>query len=458
MKPISWRKAPISLLLFLFLFLPGSLRLAAQESRAAGSSVDTDLMDRDIDSLFGDPEPEAGPEEATAGGDGKDAGKEAGDGKAAVEAPFTGSILKDLVRRSGFALEGSFRFYTGFAPGWSETPWNWDETEEELTRPVLGGMSADLILDFQISEVFRVRNKFGFSYPALTLTVSEFFFDYNVKSRLFLRAGKFTPSWGRSSNYPFTDLLSRLPTGNAGGDPYVFKANLPIGVGGIEFISLTRRSFMEHYPNPTPSELAYGAKYNLALSWVDIDLGAFFLEAMPFRAIMSVKTTLPWDIEAYTEGLAAAPHETWDDLKLSANAGLARDFFGDLFTLNGEIFYNGEEGVGRFTPKTDLRDAKVVPFINGLNAAFNLVIRPPLLWDLRIFSQILYGIEEDTVQFVPGFSCKPLSNLEISLAVPMALGSREGTYYRNNVDTKDRPFAVVLLISLQGSQRFDYYR
>jgi hypothetical protein len=179
---------------------------------------------------------------------------------------------------------------------------------------------------------------------------------------------------------------------------------------------------------------------------------------MPFRATVSAKTTLPWDIEAYTEGLAAIPNESWDDLKFSANLGLARDFFGELFTLSGEIFYNGEEGVMWFSPKTDLRDARDVPFINGLNTAFNIVIRPRLFWDFRIFSQVLYGVKEDTVQFVPGFSCKPLSNLEFSLAVPMALGSQEGTYYRHNVDTKNRPFAVVLLVSLQGSQRFDYYR
>jgi hypothetical protein len=447
-------KKPFLLLCFLSL-LSVSFRLAAQETPAE-PAAGADLLGRDIDSLFDGTEPEAGPEDEAGAGEaeGKSAAK---DGKEGGDASFAGSILRDLVRRSGFALEGSFRFYSGFAPGWSETPWNWDETEEELTRPVLGGMSADLILDFQISEVFRVRSSFGFSYPALALGVTEFFFDYSLKDRLFLRGGKFSPGWGRSSNYPFTNLLSRLPEGNAGGDAYVFKANLPIGVGGIELITLTRKGFMAK-DLPTPSELGYGAKYNLALPWIDIDMGAFYLETMPFRVIASVKTTLPGDIEAYTEGLVAVPQETWDDLSFSANAGLARDFFGDLFTLNGEFFYNGEEGVGWFSPKTDMRDAKVVPFINGYNAAFNLVIRPRLFWDLRIFSQVLYGIEENTVQFVPGFSCKPLSHLEFSLAVPMALGSREGTYYQNNVDTKNRPFAVVLLLSIQGSQRFDYYR
>ncbi|MDR2020553.1 MAG: hypothetical protein LBQ14_07290 [Treponema sp.] len=443
------------LLLFLFL-LPGAFRLAAQQSRPAGSSGDTDLLDRDIDSLFDDIEAEDGAEDGggtgrEADGDGEDAGKGEGD------LPFAGSILRDLVRRSGFALEGSFRFYSGFAPGWSETPWNWDETEEELTRPVLGGMSADLILDFQISEVFRVRNSFGFSYPALTLAVSEFFFDYNIKDRLFLRAGKFAPGWGRSSNYPFANLLSRLPAGNAGGDAYVFKANLPIGVGGLELITLTRKGFMEK-DLPTPTELGYGIKYNLALPWADIDLGAFYLDAMPFRATASLKTTLPWDTEAYTEGLVAVPQDTWDDLVFSGSLGLARDFFGDLFTLNGEIFYNGEEEASWFSPKTDLREAKAVPLISGLNGAFNLVIRPRLFWDFRIFSQVFYGVDENSVQLVPGFSCKPLSHLEFSLAVPMVLGSREGTYYRDNVDSKNRPFAVVLLVSLQGSHRFDYYR
>ncbi|MDR0999177.1 MAG: hypothetical protein LBL70_08925 [Treponema sp.] len=450
------RKIPLLLLLVFLLSCPR--RAAAQENPSGGSSAGADLLDRDIDSLFGDPEDgdEPGDEEKESSGD---SGKEAGGVKAGGDAAFSGSILRDLVRRSGFAMEGSFRFYSGFAPGWSETPWNRDEAEVELTRPVLGGMSADLTLDFQISEVFRVRNKFGFSYPALNLAVKEFFFDYSVRERIFLRAGRFTPAWGRSSSYPFTDLLARVPEGNkAWGDPYVLRVNLPIGIGGIELISLTRNGFMEK-DFPTPTELGYGAKYNLALRRIDIDMGVFYLDAMPFRATVSAKTTLPWDIEAYTEGLAAVSHEdSWGDLKLSANLGLTRDFFGDLFTLNGEIFYNGEEGVGRFTPKTDLRDARVVPFINGLNAAFNLVVRPRLFWDLRIFSQIFYGVKEDTVQFVPGFSCKPLSHLELSLAVPMALGSREGTYYRDNVDTKNRPFAVVLLVSLQGSQRFDYYR
>jgi hypothetical protein len=444
------------LLLLFFFLLSCPRRFAAQENPSGGTSPGADLLDRDIDSLFGDPESGDEPED----GAGDKAGQGDGDGGAAAngDAPFSGSILKDLVRRSGFAMEGSFRFYGGFAPGWSETPWNRDEAEVELTRPVLGGMSADLILDFQISQVFRVRNKFGFSYPALNLAVKEFFFDYSIRERVFLRAGRFTPAWGRSSSYPFTDLLARVPEGNkAWGDPYVFRMNLPIGIGGIELITLTRDGFMEK-EYPTPTELGYGAKYNLALRRIDVDMGVFYLDAMPFRATVSAKTTLPWDIEAYTEGLASVSHENWDDLKLSANLGLTRDFFGDLFTLNGEIFYNGEEGVGRFTPKTDLRDARVVPFINGLNAAFNLVFRPRIFWDFRIFSQIFYGVKEDTVQFVPGFSCKPLSNLELSLALPMALGSREGTYYRDNVDTKNRPFAVVLLVSLQGSQRFDYYR
>jgi hypothetical protein len=283
--------------------------------------------------------------------------------------------------------------------------------------------------------------------------------------RIFLRWGKFTPRWGRSPNYPVANLLSRVPVGNAGGDPYVVKLDLPVGIGGIELLMLTRKGYMAGN-TPTLKELSYGGKYNLALPWADIDLGCLYHDAMPLRAIVSVKTTLPWDIEAYTEGLISVPHETWDDLKLSANLGLGRDFFDELFTLGGEVFYNGESGAGWFRPETELREADVSPFIGGFNFAFNFVLRPrmprtlpwALPWNFRVFSQILYGKKEDTAQFVPGISCEPLPHMKVSLAVPMALGSPEGTYYRKNADTTNRPFAIVLLVSLQGKHRFDYYR
>jgi hypothetical protein len=400
----------------------------------------TDLLDWDIDSLFDEP-----PDDA--------AGAEADTGDNASG----GGILADLVRRMGFAMEASFYFFGGFAPGWNEAPWHWEENDEEFNHVLGGGMSADMRLDFQISETFRVRNTFGFAYPGLTLTVKEFFFDYTIKDRVFLRAGKFIPSWGRSPYYPFANLLSRVPVGNAGGDPYVVRLNLPVGIGGIELITLTRKGYMAGN-TPTVEELSYGGKYNLALPWADIDLGCLYHDAMPLRGIVSVKTTLPWDIEAYTEGLVSVPHETWDDLKLSANLGLGRDFFDELFTLGGEIFYNGEDGVGWFRPETELREADVSPFIGGFNFAFSFVLRPPLPWNFRVFSQVLYGAKEDTAQFVPGISCEPLPHMKVSLAVPMALGSREGTYYRKNADTTNRPFAIVFLVSLQGSHRFDYYR
>jgi hypothetical protein len=39
----------------------------------------------------------------------------------------------------------------------------------------------------------------------------------------------------------------------------------------------------------------------------------------------------------------------------------------------------------------------------------------------------------------------------------MALGSRSGTYYRHNADVNDRPFSILLGISVDGTYRFSKY-
>jgi hypothetical protein len=194
----------------------------------------------------------------------------------------------------------------------------------------------------------------------------------------------------------------------------------------------------------------------LAFPWVDIDMGAFYLDAMPLRAFVSVKTTVK-DTELYAEGLASVQHNPWGDLKFSANLGVVQDFFADKLTVNGEVFYNGETGTGWFRSKTDLREADVSPFIGGVNTALNLTFKPGWFKNLRFFTQFLYAFDENTAQLVPGLRFNPLPHMAVSLAVPMALGSQDGTYYTHNADTWNRPFSIVLLITISGSRRFGFY-
>jgi hypothetical protein len=427
-----------------------AFRVPAQEKAAGDSGEKGDAGNEteaswDIDSLFDEPPAGAGeapPEEAPGAGEGSSAG-----------------ILAGSLRRAGFGLDASCYAYGGITPGWSEAPWFRDEEEAVYSHVVGMILSGGLGLDFQISDTLRIKNTFGYSFPGFAFQVSEFFLDYNLAERVFFRAGKYIHNWGISTNYPFTNLLSRLPPGNPGGNSYVIKADIPIGIGGVEMLALTRDGFIANPSAPAFQEIGFGGKYNLAFRWADIDAGVFYHKTMPLRWLVSVKSTIR-NTEIYSEAIASIAHETWDDFRFSANIGFLRDFFGEKVTLNGEVFYNGENNAVWFRPETDLREADVSPFIDGFNGAVNVIYRPrPGGWkDLRFFTQCLYSFEENTAYLVPGLSLAPFPHISAYLAVPMALGSRDGTYYTNNADNQNRPFTVVFLVSVNGSYHFGHYQ
>lgn len=421
--------------------MPAQEQSPVESGGRGGAGTEADAS-WDIDSLFDEPPP----------------GAEEPPGEDVPEAEGGSNILAGSLRRTGFGLDASFYGYGGVTPGWSEAPWFWGEEDEEYSHVVGMILSGGLGLDFQISDVLRVKNTFGFSFPGFAFRVNEFFLDYNLADRVFFRAGKYIHNWGISTNYPFSNLLARLPLGNAGGDSYVIKANVPIGVGGVEMLAMTRDGFIADQAAPSIQEIGFGGKYNLALRQADIDLGLYYHKTMPLRGLITVKSTV-WNIEIYSEAIASVSHKNWDDFRVSANIGFLRDFFSERVTLNGEVFYNGENNAVWFRPETDLREADASPFINGFNGAVNIIYRPrPGGWkDLRFFSQCLFSFEEKTAYLIPGLSLAPFPHISAYLAVPMALGSRDGTYYTKNADNQNRPFTVVFLISVNGSYHFGQY-
>jgi hypothetical protein len=370
-----------------------------------------------------------------------------------------------ITLRDRVIIEASYDFIGAFSPGWSEVPWN---SEKKKYNYILGAkMDALLSLDFNLTESLRVWNSFSFSVPDKTVfSLKEFYFDYNLQQRFYLRAGLFTIAWGISVNFPYTNLPSRVPE-ESGGDSYMGKLDIPIGIGGLQFLAMTRNSFMQNPASPQLEEVAYGIKYNLALEKIDIDAGFFYYIEMPLRGFVSFKTTLG-NTEVYAEGLAAIPHpemrrkkqtgnsrwdEPYDSLRFSGSAGFLQDFFRGKLTVNGEIFYNGEKGTGWYREKTEFQDAETLKFIEGFNGALNLIYRPGII-GMRLFVQCLYALDENSVQLVPGISIKPGDLITATLTVPMALGSRDGTYYSQNADRDNRPFSIALLISFGGIFRY----
>jgi hypothetical protein len=206
---------------------------------------------------------------------------------------------------------------------------------------------------------------------------------------------------------------------------------------------------------------------------------------MPSRSFFSIKTTIK-KLELYNEWLAVIDRDTSDPdaaensglaggsftgkfsiggrpyyLSGAANLGFAVDFFNGNFRLAGEIFYNGEGDAYWYRPRTTVQESEISPFIEGLNGALNMSIRLLEKGNFRFFIQALSAPWQNSTQLTPGFRLTPAPNLELYLAAPMALGSRDGYYYTNtvNVDNKGRPlpFSVMFAIRMNGSVQFGHY-
>jgi hypothetical protein len=433
--------------------------------------------DNDIDSLFNEPE------------------------TAENESEGDNSLVADALNTRGFTFDVDYSFIAGFSPGWVETPWYWEEHRFDATDPAgnprtgdpqtqifAAKMGSTFSLDFRISQALRVHQTFQLDFPDYALQVREFFADYNLIEAAFFRVGKHTVNWGVSRNFPYTNLPGMIPAENnrldmldasgnpirdsngraikqAPGDPYTIRADVPIGIGGAQLLMMSRPGFIRDQNNPELKEFGYGFKYNLASEWADIDIGTFYHSKMPYRSFLSVKSTLPFGTEVYSEGLFAAfPYDwseqnipqNWTERTWSFNAGLFDEFFGRILTINLEYFFNGEREGQWLKQENSFQEEEVSPFIYGHNGAVIISFRPAL-GPVRLVAQCLYNFNEKTAQFVPGVQFNPVSNLNIYLGVPMALGSREGTYYTRNADEKNRPFSIVIAVSFEGSYRFSHY-
>ena len=407
-------------LFFVLLGLLIIMPLAAQEGG---------LPEWDFDALFYEPPPEPSeePEEAE------------------------GFSPMAFVRQPGFTFHGTFEFATGIVPGWSEAPW-FEEEEREFSWGPVARMRIRFDLDTQISDILRVRSSLFFIFPGYGIELREFFFDYTLLDRVFFRGGRFNYNWGVSPNFAFANLLVRVPDPRYTNNPFMLRANIPVGVGGFQFLALTRRDLLEG-DSIRPQDVGYGGKFNLALRWMDMNIGAFYQERMPFRSFLSLETTIG-RTEWYNEWLGAVDVHQPCTIRGAVNLGFFRDFFRGRLTVNGEVFFNTERGTYWFRPETNITDADTLPFNDGLNLALNLIYRFRGRTGPRLFVQTFYAPAEHSARVVPGFRLAPWEHLELHFAVPMALGHREGHYYRNTADPQgNRPFAIVMLLTLRGSIR-----
>ncbi|MCL2231314.1 MAG: hypothetical protein FWC01_09490, partial [Treponema sp.] len=259
-----------------------------------------------------------------------------------------------------------------------------------------------------------------------------------------------------SPNFGFTNLLSRIPSRIDGfvpaqGSSYMMKLDVPVGIGGLQMLVLTRAG--EH---PSREYFGYGGKFNLAFNWADFNLGVFYQDYMATRSFLSVKTNL-FKTDIYNEWLLAYNNHTDNSVKFAFNIGLTKSFFDNKLEINAEYFYNGEEATFYYRPESDFREEESLPFIKGHNFAFNLLFRLGGNLNPRLFTRLLYG--DESVSLVAGFRINPFPNMELYFAIPMVFGNKEGHYYENsfNILNQHRPFSLILYVSFNGGVRVSHY-
>jgi len=418
-----------------------------------------DLLDQDPDSLF-DSSPTGDSSDISAEGQllPDTSVQENPAQKGPEEEP---DLVKSVLKKTGISLDSQFAFFSGYSPGLTNFPW--DDPAWTYSDFVLFGMSSSLSLDYRISPELRVLQKFSMTFPELDFRVEEIFADYSLKDILYFRMGRQRITWGFSPNFPFTNLPARIPDlytvpgaeeiDSSTPDSFAFKVNLPIGIGGIEALAFTRTGFWEGQDYPSVGEIGIGGKGNIALSWIDLTAGGFYLPELGPRAYYSFNTTF-WDnLQLYSEGLlsfdkpALLSAFSSGFVETSFSAGVLLELFSGRLQLNGEYYYNGE------TEDLTLKNT-TFPLFEGHNLAFNLRLKTANK-KVQFSSQLKYNLTEDSGILIPTVSMDLLPNLTVVCALPCILGSDSGGYAAENPVTKDRPVSFVLSARLSGKIQQD---
>ena len=403
------------------------------------SAQDQGFLDWDIDSIFDEPPPAPPLEEPNADNDGN-------------------TVLQSIQQR-GFIFDANYRLLMGHSIGWYEEPWstNWDK--EGYHQEFIFSMHGSFGIDAQVSEAFRAKSVIYYEVPNFSLGLGDFFFDYNFYNAVFFRGGKYNLSWSISPFHDFTNLLSRVPKDGPHGESFIFKADIPIGIGGIQALALTRTDLLNGVI-PGIDDFGFGGKYNLALRWADFNLGVFYQTGMPLRGFLSIKTTI-LGVELYNEWLTAIDVQVPAETTGAVNLGFACDFLGGKLRAAGEVLYNAERNAWWYSPETIFGKADISPFIEGISGVLNLSLRLGDKGQPRLFLQTLLAPPENLYRIIPGFSLNPWPDIELYLAVPMALGSKDGYNYLNAVNNDNNgqllPFSIILLLNLNGSVQFRHY-
>jgi hypothetical protein len=326
-------------------------------------------------------------------------------------------------------------------------------------------MNGSFNFDAQFSRDFHMHLAYTLYFPGFDQTSpTEFYMDYNPAGKVYFRAGKFVTNWGIAQNYPSCNIVNRVPSSGWSGDPYLFRMDVPIGIGGIEAVGVLRNAST----SPSPSDVGAGLKYNLAFNKADIDIGTFYQNLMPWRSYASFKTTLPGDFETYMEVMCTVPQLDrnfyWHQSRVSADIGTSNTFCDDKLKFNIEVYYNGELTSGSIYQKQDVESAvnghdtyntDNSPFYPEWNTALNLGWNFGGPHNVRLAVSWLQNIKDNSGRIIPALTMDLTSGVSLNTFATFILGPDKDYGAPNTNPCK---FSLFLGITVSGSFTYSHYK
>ena len=365
----------------------------------------------------------------------------------------TQEVLEELLNTSGFTFKADFQLFTGYSPG-INTLFPAENDKIIYLGSILFGMSSNFTLDYNISKNFRVLQKISVAYPNFNFVFNEFFADYTLYDFLFFRLGMQKIKWGESRNYSFANLPNRLPDNYEGDKQTIaLKLSMPIGIGGMEILTLTRKGFWQESPFPAFNDMGFGLKNNFFLWNMDINIGLFYHYELFPKAFVSLKTTLFDTLELYSEGIISVDPVMTDNtmengkidnpIDFGFDIGLYNDFFDGFIETGLEYYYNGEE-----TQLTVIGDQ--FPLFWGHNISFYIGFNIKGKNPIKIFAQAMYSDSTISGIIVPGITMDLSSELMLSIVSSIFLGDNIDGYPFYNPDPLKRNMFSALRLIFHG--------
>lgn len=370
-------------------------------------------------------------------------------------------VLDDVVNTTGFVFGADYQLFGGYSPGAQDF--------EIYDDAIILGMRSTFSLDAQISSDFSVFQKWDVKYPDFELVMTQFYAESIIKDRAFLRLGRENLSWGEAKVFKLSNLLVRTPETFSGSrDSYSIRLNVPIGLGGVNILALTREGMWKE-STPSANEIGLGALYNHIINTekliFDLNLGLFHHREMNLRSFLSGKTTI-FNTEIYSElifaynmygtdyiydnndidnsqydSLNMEPDSVDNKTDLSINLGVYRDFFDGKLEVGSEYLFCGEESE---LPDHVYKGHNISFFIKGKFDSINMEAS-------SYFKAHLSDEEDDSFAFSPVVLWDLSDNLLFSLASPIILGTEESNFIIDNIDILDREWSLVFRIIFHGN-------